>query len=664
MPDNLAKSRQVDAPAGGAPPLGEEYHRAVLESISDIVAVVTASYTFRYVSPAVERVLGHTVAEVVGRPLREFIHPDDGAFLEARTASRLRGESDPDRFTEVRFRHRDGSWRILQVRGRRHDPVSGAPEVVVTARDVTEERRLEAQRDWLRTREREIGTALAHREQELRVLIDGSPDVIASYDRDLRHCLVSPAIARTGFPPEAFLGRTHMEIAAQYGILEPFATIWTEALTRARDTGREEIIFYSFPHPDGTQCWEARIAPLCSRDGRVERLMAVARDVTAQRAAELALRESESQLRQAQKLESIGRLAGGVAHDFNNLLNVISGLVYLALLNLSDESEARRDLLEVSATVRHAASLTQQLLAFSRRQVLQLKVLDLSDEVRKTSTLLRRIIEEDIELVTMLRSRGAVEADANQLCQVLMNLVVNARDAMPEGGKLTIETRDVELGEAESGNYVELLVRDTGRGMDESTLEQIFEPFFTTKGPEEGTGLGLSTVYGIVKQCGGYLRVDSAPGEGATFRIYLPRVTLQPEEAPPPRRVLPRARGEAILVIDDEPAVRTVTTRILQRSGYHVVAASGGAEALRLVEEYVGRLDLVLTDIVMPGTSGTELAERILERDPGLRIMYMSGYTDDQVLRRGVCRDEVHFLQKPFEAVELVQRVQEALARP
>lgn len=520
MPDNSAKPRQVDTPAGGTPPLGEEYHRAVLESISDIVAVVTANYTFHYVSPAVERVLGHAVLDVVGRPLREFVHPEDARFLEQRTVSRLRGEADPDRFTEVRFRHRDGSWRNLQVRGQRHEQASGESVVVVTARDVT-----------------------------------------------------------------------------------------------------------------------------------------------AQREAEAALRKSEAQLRQSQRLEAIGRLAGGVAHDFNNLLNVISGLVYLALMNLPDESEARGDLLEIGTTVRHAASLTQQLLAFSRQKVLEPKVLDLAEEVRQTSQLLRRVVEEDIELVTMLRSRGAVKADAGQLGQVLLNLAVNARDAMSLGGTLTVETRDVEVGEVGEGSYVELLVRDTGCGMDESTLAQLFEPFFTTKGPGEGTGLGLSTVYGIVKQSGGHIRVESAPGAGATFRIYLPRVALEPEQSPTPRRTPPGSRGETIMVIDDEPGVRMVATRILQRSGYHVVAASGGAEALRMLEELEGGLDLVLTDIVMPGTSGTELAELILDRDPGLRIMYMSGYTDDQVLRRGVRWDEVHFLQKPFEAAQLVWRVREVLER-
>jgi len=383
-------------------------------------------------------------------------------------------------------------------------------------------------------------------------------------------------------------------------------------------------------------------------------------------------RTLELQLRQAQKMEAIGRLAGGIAHDFNNLLMVISGYSEFLLERLGPDPRLRGPAQEISNATQRATSLTRQLLAFSRKQMLAPKVLDLNEVVAENLKMLTRMIGEDIDLVMVPGpGLGAVRADPGQIDQVIMNLAVNARDAMPQGGKLTIETANVTLDEnftrthapLPAGDYVMLAISDTGVGMDNETQSRIFEPFFTTKG-SKGTGLGLSTVYGIVKQSGGFIFVDSQPQRGTAFRAYFPRVEGREDAAAAQDSLgLPRAEHgqETILLVEDETNLRRLARQYLETQGYKILEAEDGAAALQFVDGYKGTIDLVLTDVIMPGMNGRELAARITELVPDVRVLYMSGYTENAVGLDGTLDAGINLLQKPFSLPALKDRVREVL---
>jgi PAS domain S-box-containing protein len=386
---------------------------------------------------------------------------------------------------------------------------------------------------------------------------------------------------------------------------------------------------------------------------------------------EEALRESEDQLRQSQKLEAIGQLAGGVAHDFNNLLTVITGYSDLLLKGLSPGEPARLKVEEIKKAGERAAALTRQLLAFSRRQVLQPKVLSLNAIVVNVDRMLRRLIGEDIDLLSVLEpSLGQTKADPGQIEQVILNLAVNSRDAMPQGGKLTIETANVYLDNQYArkhlairpGHYVMLAVSDTGCGMSALTQARIFEPFFTTKEQGKGTGLGLPTVYGIVKQSGGNIWVNSEVGCGTTFKIYLPRVdeVVEREEVRNLSAELPQGR-ETVLLVEDEEQVRQITRVILEMNGYRVLEAANGEEALSIYKQHERQLDLVMIDAVLPQMSGRELAQSLETLCPGIKVLFMSGYTDDAIVRHGLLDHEIAFLQKPFTPDTLTRKVREVL---
>jgi two-component system cell cycle sensor histidine kinase/response regulator CckA len=385
--------------------------------------------------------------------------------------------------------------------------------------------------------------------------------------------------------------------------------------------------------------------------------------------AEEALRRSEHQLRQAQKMEAVGRLAGGVAHDFNNVLSVILGYGELMLGELKPGDPLRADVEEIRKAASRAAGLTRQLLLFSRQQVAEPRVLDLHEVLTSMDKMLRRILGEDVEMALLAaKSVGRVKADPSHVEQVIMNLVVNARDAMPTGGKLTIETVNVVLDEdyarkhlsAKPGPHVMMAVSDTGIGMDRETQARIFEPFFTTKLKGKGTGLGLSTVFGIVQQSGGSIWVYSEPGKGTTFKVYLPRVDAEVDAARPQLAVSTLRGTETVLLVEDEEQVRTIVQNILRRQGYQVMAAQHGEEALLLSEQSPGAIDLLLTDVVMPQMSGPELARRLVARRPEMRVLFMSGYTDETVIRHGVL-ETVAFMQKPITPASLTRRVREVL---
>ena len=408
---------------------------------------------------------------------------------------------------------------------------------------------------------------------------------------------------------------------------------------------------------------EARVA---------QRTTALRAEIEERKRADAEREKLEEQLRMSQKMEAIGSLAGGVAHDFNNLLSVILGYTGFALDAMPENTPLRADLLEVRKAGERAAALTRQLLAFGRKQVLQPLPLSLNQVATGLEQMLRRILGEDIDLLqTLAPELGLTLADPSQIGQVLMNLVVNARDAMPEGGKLTIGTANVEVDEEYAarhvavmpGPYVMLAVTDTGCGMDPTTKARLFEPFFTTKEAGKGTGLGLSTVYGIVRQTGGNIWVYSEPGLGTTFKIYLPRVlsATMPTVTEPP--ALPRrATGtETILVVEDEEALRRVARRILGAAGYTVLAAANGDEALAICAQHVGDIHLILTDVVMPRMSGKMLAQKLAQTRPTLKVLYMSGYTDDAIVHHGVLDAETQFLAKPFTAPDLARKVRVVL---
>ncbi|MDO8794850.1 MAG: response regulator [Vicinamibacterales bacterium] len=472
---------------------------------------------------------------------------------------------------------------------------------------------------------------------------------------------VNPAFtALSGYSAEEAIGKNPRDLIKSDGHDQSFfkdlwdtilaGQVWHGEVTNRRKDGR----LYS---EDQT------ITPVKDERGEITHFIAIERDLTEQR-------RLEARFLQAQKMETVGRLAGGISHDFNNLLTVINGTAEMALAQLRADDPLRTDLEEIHRAGDRAAAMTRQLLAFSRQQIMMPAIVNLSTLVGNMQTMLQRLIDEDV--IPMIVSRGDVgnvRADPGQLEQVILNLAVNARDAMPHGGTLTCETHNVELDEAFAaahagvppGPYVMLAVSDTGVGMDEATRTRIFEPFFTTKGLGQGTGLGLSTVYGIVKQSGGSIEVDSELGRGTTFRIYLPRVG---EVAPPDQPITTESIApgdETILLVEDERALRLVATRILTKAGYNVLAAGTGEEALLVLERHDGPVQLLLTDVVLPGISGRELANRLAEAHPEIKVLYTSGYTDDAILRRGVLDKGTHFIAKPYTVAALTRKVRDVL---
>lgn len=506
--------------------------------------------------------------------------------------------------------------------------------------------------------------ALRESEERLRTIIEMAPDGVFFTDASGRFIEVNEAACRQlGYTREQLLQRSVLDIVSRER-----SELAGERIRTPKTSGA----YYESCHirSDGTEVpVELGVAKIMFRGQPLT--VGVARDITDRKRAEAERARLEEQYRQAQKMESVGRLAGGIAHDFNNLLTVINGYSDLMLGGLRSGDPVREYADQIRQAGGRAASLTQQLLAFSRKQVILPKPLDLNLIIAEAEKMLRRLVGEDIVVKTVLNpSLGVVMADPGQMHQVLMNLAVNARDAMPNGGELIIETANVELGEQDvadslgvkSGSYVMMAITDNGVGMDEETHRHMFEPFFTTKGKGEGTGLGLSMVYGIVRQSEGWIKVDSEPGKGTTFKIYLSRIdACKLADDVDKSKTLDLRGSETILVVEDQEEVRKLAANVLRSYGYHVLAAAGGADAMLLAARHPGDIHLMITDVVMPGMTGRELADKQKPLRPQMKVLYTSGYTDNVIAHRGVLEPGLFYLSKPYTPQTLAEKVREVL---
>ena len=631
----------------------EERLRAVLSSSPLGVALIDRDEIVQIWNPAMEQIFGWTAVEVLGQPW-PAVPPAKSAESADLQRRWMRGESLST--VDLVRQGKDGSRVDLEAH---FAPVLDVAGVVIGSmaimRDVAEEKRIQEQLE-------SQANTLRERDEELQAVIQAAPIAIIRVDPEERVMLWNPAAEEMfGWTEEEVLGRPIPFVSPE---LREESDRHLELSLRGESVWGEEIVRR---RKDGSlvECQRWTV-PMYGRDGSVVGIMGLLRGIAQEK-------RMQAMLRQSQKMEAVGRLAGGIAHDFNNLLTAIIGYSDLALANAEPDCPSRDDVREIKRAAERASGLTRQILAFSRRQPLQPKLLSLSRTLQGMDSLLRRTLGEDIDFQIRLDSDvGLTQVDPHQLEQVLMNLAVNARDAMPEGGSLIVETANVELGEpyraahpdVHPGPYVMLAVSDTGRGMDAETMSHLFEPFFTTKPLGEGTGLGLSTVYGIVKQSGGDVAVQSAPGRGSTFRIYLPRV-----DGPAPAGHLPAtfAPGETppqatILVVEDETSVRALVCRVLARQGYSILEAGNGPAAMRALDESGQSIDLLLTDVMLPGgVLGHVLAERLTASRPHLRVLYMSGYARDAIVHDGRLDEGVDLLEKPFTPEVLVDRVREAL---
>lgn len=636
----------------------EERSRMYLDMAGVILLALDKEGKVVLANPKACSVLGGEEGEIIGKDWFESFIPEHERREVWRVFQQLMsGTVEPAEYVENQVltlgdNLRWVAWHNTLIK-------SGAGEILGTfssGEDITERRQTEQ--------------ALRESEERFRELTDTLPQVV--FEADTRGTITYAnrrAFELFGYGEEELqqglntlemiAAQDHDRAKANIGrVLKGDKPESTEYMARRKDGGTFPVMIYS-----------TRIV----RDGGVVGMRGIIVDLSEHKAAEKALKESEERLRQSQKMEAIGRLAGGIAHDFNNLLTTILGYSEMLLSEGTATKEALESVREISKSAQRAASLTQQLLAYSRKQVLRPEELDINEVVKNVTKMLRRLIHENIQLNTVLDPKiGCVKADPAQLEQVIINLAINARDSMPGGGNLTIETQNLVLDESYCklrpevvpGEYVMLAVTDTGCGIDEKIQKQIFEPFFTTKEPGKGTGLGLATVFGTVKQSNGYVYVYSEPELGSTFKIYLPVIqTRKPKGRDHPKEGAGYTTDRTILLVEDDEPLRKLVSRILNRTGYTVVSASNGEEALRLIDspEHTG-IDLLVSDVVMPGIGGKALAEKLQARLPDLKVLYISGYPDEAVVHHGVLDEGVAYLQKPFSPKAIIQKVQEVLA--
>ncbi len=601
-----------------------------------------------------ERIHGYQSEEILGQPISVFYTDRDKklgkpeeTLKTAMAEGRYEGQGWRVKKNGSRFW---GEMVITELR----DKAGVLRGFAKVARDITARKLAE--------------NALRESEERMRELFDSAP--VGYHELDLKGHIVQVNQTELGM-----LGYTAKEMIGQpvwKFIVEEDQFHEAMMAKLAKGVLSSKALEHNFKRKDGTS-FPALIEDRILKDsvGIIKGIRSTLQDITELKKAEEEMASLQEQFRQSQKMEAIGRLAGGIAHDFNNLLTIIKGYSQLSLMELTEDHPLKGSIEEISKASDRASGLTRQLLAFSRRQILEVKVLDFNALLRDLEKMLHRILGEDIELATFLSEDLArVKADPGQIEQVIMNLAVNARDAMSSGGKLTIETKNVELDQeyarshvgSKPGHYVMISASDTGVGMPSEIKERIFEPFFTTKEKGKGTGLGLSTVYGIVKQSKGNIWVYSEPGYGTTFKIYLPQVD-EPLEALKDKLSEKALVGgnETILVVEDEEEVRKLTVRILQNKGYRVLTASDGNAALLVVKRYVSPIHLMLTDVVMPGINGRELAKKMESFHPKMKVLYMSGYTENAIVHHGILDEKMDYIPKPFTVEGLTKKVREAL---
>jgi len=652
------KAEQEKLEAETALQRSEELYRLIAENTSDLICLLDTEGHYLYVSPSYQEVLGYAPADLLDRSMFSLIHPDDRKAAEQKCVESL-VDKKPERL-EFRFKHCNGNWKIFEALGNWIVDSSGHPQRgILISRDITARKEAE--------------NTLRESEERTRLILENALDAVVT---------ISAEGLISGWNPqaEATFGWSAEEAAGQHlsALIIPsqYRKAHERGLKHFLATGEGRVlnkrIEITALRRDGTEFpVELSVSPMRSGDTFI--FSAFIRDISERKLAEEKLRLSEEQLRMSQKLEAVGQLAGGVAHDFNNILTVITGYSDILMKKTAEDDPNRGKVEEIKRAAERASSLTHQLLAFSRKQVLQPKLFKLNTLVADIGKMLQRLIGEDIELAMVLTDDSAeINADPGQIEQVLMNLVVNARDAMPNGGKITIETANVEIDRAyaethiavQPGSYAMLAVSDNGVGMDDETKKHIFEPFYTTKEQGKGTGLGLSTVYGIVNQSGGNIWVYSEAGQGTIFKIYLPRVSRTssaPQMDSDAVGLMVSGGTETILLVEDEPQIRKMAFEFLTESGYEVLAASNGIEALRILEEVSAPVHLILTDVIMPQMNGRELVERVALLRPGTKVLFMSGYTNDAIVRHGVLDSGTWFIQKPFSPDALGSKVREVL---
>ncbi|HEY4716711.1 MAG TPA: PAS domain S-box protein [bacterium] len=632
----------------------EKYFEALIQNSTDIIVVLRADGTILYASNSIERILGYKPEELIDKSLFEFdfLYPDESKLIIAKLSELMSGSEGLVKI-EHRFRHKDGSWRILESVGKN---LTNNPYVragIINSRDITERRQAEG---------------------FMRDILESITDGLIVVDRSYKIISANKAYGRmVNKRIEDIVGMHCYE--AFYNIDKPCWEANIEcAMRKTFNTGEAQVSFYKYYDKDGELLYlEGGVYPMRDHSGIIKSAIEVIRDVTEHKRLEEEKNKIQTQLFQVQKMESVGQLAGGVAHDFNNYLTVIRGYVDILLREVPSDSSWLEDIKEINEAAVRATTLISQLLTFSRRQTIQPEVLDLNKIIDNSKKMLRKLIGENIKLETVLQPlMQMIKADPIQMEQILINLTVNARDAMSDGGRIIIETKNVILDSdftllypyVVPGRYVLFSMSDTGIGMTREVRARVFEPFFTTKERGKGTGLGLSVVYGIVKQSGGYIFIDSEPDKGTTARIYLPIVAENAESTVKKDSVVEKRSvfgKETILVVEDEDNVRKLSGKILKEYGYTIVYASNGDEALKIYREYKDVIHLVLTDVIMPGMNVKDMIKEIRILNPGVKVVYMSGYTDDIIARHGVLESGAHFIRKPFTEDLLPKKVREIL---